>query len=182
MSKIVVIVGSLRRDSINRKLADALAKLAGPRHEFTFAQDRRPAAVQPGPGAESAGGRDPPERRDRSRRRRADRHARVQPLDPRRAQERHRLGLAPLRQELVRRQADRRHRHIGRRHRHRRSAAASAQHPGLSQRHPDGAARRLHPFKQGLVDDQHNVTDESVRKFLQLYMDTFTAWVERYGK
>ena len=28
MSKIAVIVGSLRRDSINRKLAEALAKLA----------------------------------------------------------------------------------------------------------------------------------------------------------
>ena len=30
MSKIVVIVGSLRRESINRKLADALTKLAKP--------------------------------------------------------------------------------------------------------------------------------------------------------
>ena len=36
MSKIAVIVGSLRRDSINRKLAEALAKLAEPRPEFTF--------------------------------------------------------------------------------------------------------------------------------------------------
>ena len=30
MSKIAVIIGSIRRDSINRKLAEALAKLAGP--------------------------------------------------------------------------------------------------------------------------------------------------------
>ena len=37
-------------------------------------------------------------------------------------------------------------------------------------------------FKQGLVDDQHNVTDESVRKFLQTYVDAFAAWVERYAK
>src|SRR4029453_18463879 len=36
MSKIAVIVGSLRRDSINRKLAEALAKLAGPKLEFTY--------------------------------------------------------------------------------------------------------------------------------------------------
>ena len=36
MSKIAVIVGSLRRESINRKLAEALAKLAGPKAEFTF--------------------------------------------------------------------------------------------------------------------------------------------------
>jgi chromate reductase, NAD(P)H dehydrogenase (quinone) len=37
-------------------------------------------------------------------------------------------------------------------------------------------------FKPGLVDDQHNVTDESVRKFLQTYVDAFATWVERYGK
>ena len=37
-------------------------------------------------------------------------------------------------------------------------------------------------FKQGLVDEQHNVTDESVRKFLQSYVDAFAAWVDRYGK
>ena len=36
MSKIAVIVGSLRRESINRKLAEALAKLAGPKLEFVF--------------------------------------------------------------------------------------------------------------------------------------------------
>ena len=32
--KIAVIVGSLRRDSFNRKLAGALAKLAPPEFEF----------------------------------------------------------------------------------------------------------------------------------------------------
>ena len=36
MSKIAVIVGSLRRESINRKLAQALAKLAGSRAQFTI--------------------------------------------------------------------------------------------------------------------------------------------------
>ena len=34
MSKIAVVVGSLRKDSINRKLAEALAKLAGERLTF----------------------------------------------------------------------------------------------------------------------------------------------------
>src|SRR5215212_5518753 len=51
MSKIAVIVGSLRRESINRKLAEALAKLAGSRAQFTilriddlplFNQDQEP--------------------------------------------------------------------------------------------------------------------------------------------
>jgi hypothetical protein len=32
-----------------------------------------------------------------------------------------------------------------------------------------------------MVDAQGQVADESVRKFLQLYMDRFTAWVERFG-
>jgi len=36
MSKIAVIVGSIRRDSVNRKLAEALAKLAKPKAELTF--------------------------------------------------------------------------------------------------------------------------------------------------
>ena len=36
-------------------------------------------------------------------------------------------------------------------------------------------------FKQGLVDDSHTVTDENVRKFLQMYMEKFGDWIERYG-
>jgi chromate reductase len=52
MPKIAVIVGSLRRESINRKLAEALAKLAGPKTEYQlleigdlplFSQDLEPA-------------------------------------------------------------------------------------------------------------------------------------------
>ena len=38
MSKIVVIVGSLRKESINRRLAGALTKLAKPGTQFTFAR------------------------------------------------------------------------------------------------------------------------------------------------
>ncbi len=37
MKKILVIVGSLRKDSINRTLAKALEKLSGPKFEFTYA-------------------------------------------------------------------------------------------------------------------------------------------------
>ena len=38
MSKIAVIVGSIRRDSLNRRLAGALAKLASPKAEYTILQ------------------------------------------------------------------------------------------------------------------------------------------------
>jgi len=38
MTKVAVIVGSLRRGSINRRLAEALAKLARPKLEFQFVQ------------------------------------------------------------------------------------------------------------------------------------------------
>ncbi len=38
MSQILVIVGSLRRDSFNRKLAQALVKLAPAGFDFTFAE------------------------------------------------------------------------------------------------------------------------------------------------
>lgn len=38
MAKILVIVGSLRRDSFNRKLAQALAKLAPAGFDFSFAE------------------------------------------------------------------------------------------------------------------------------------------------
>jgi chromate reductase len=36
-------------------------------------------------------------------------------------------------------------------------------------------------FKPGLVDAQHNVTDESVRGFLQAFIDQFAALVARFA-
>ena len=47
--KLAIIVGSNRRESINRKLAQALARLAGGRARRHVRPDRRPADVQPGP-------------------------------------------------------------------------------------------------------------------------------------
>ena len=68
--------------SINRKLAEALTKLAKPGTQFTFARiDDLPLFSQdlePSPPAAVTRLK----RRDRGRRRRADPHARVQPLDP----------------------------------------------------------------------------------------------------
>ena len=38
MAKIAVIVGSIRRDSFNRQLAEALARLAEPKAQFVFSK------------------------------------------------------------------------------------------------------------------------------------------------
>jgi chromate reductase len=38
MTKVAVIVGSLRKDSVNRRFAEALAKLARPKLEFRFVE------------------------------------------------------------------------------------------------------------------------------------------------
>ena len=100
-NKLGIIVGSNRRESINRKLAQALVRLGGDAFEAKFIQiDDLPMynqdIEQPLPEqvarfkAEVAG-----------RRRPAVRHARAQPLDPGGAQERHRLGRAPLRQVVL---------------------------------------------------------------------------------
>ena len=66
------------------------------------------------------------EGRDRRGRRRAVRDARVQPLDPRRAQERDRLGEPPVGQELLRAQAVGDHRHVARARSARRSASSTS--------------------------------------------------------
>ena len=78
--KIAVVVGSNRRESINRKLAEALAKLAPDRLAFHFVQigdlpiynqddeGNLPASVSPLQGG------------DRGGRRRPVRHARAQPF------------------------------------------------------------------------------------------------------
>lgn len=35
-------------------------------------------------------------------------------------------------------------------------------------------------YKQGLIDDDHNVTDESTRKFMTKYVDRFAVWIEKH--
>ena len=102
---VAVIVGSLRKESFNRKMAKALIALAPPTLKLEIVEigqlplynqddDADPppdvdAISEPHPAADA----------------RAVRHARVQPLGPRRAEERDRRRLAPLRQERLERQA-----------------------------------------------------------------------------
>ena len=37
-------------------------------------------------------------------------------------------------------------------------------------------------YKEGLIAEDGSVTDEDVRKFLQNFVDRFTAWVERFAR
>jgi hypothetical protein len=129
--QIAVIVGSLRKDSFNRKLANAVVKLGPP--EFVFRQlqigdlplynqddDASPAASVKRLKSEISAAQGllfvTPE---------------LQPFDSWRTEERHRPSLAPVRTKRLGRKARRRARHLAGRHRHGAGAAAPAQYPGL---------------------------------------------------
>lgn len=182
MSKIAVIVGSIRRDSINRKLAEALAKLAGPKLEFTFVKiDDLPLFSQdlePNPPAAVT--------RIKGQIDAADGVLIVTP-------EYNRSIPGVLKNAI-----DWASRPYGKNSFNGKPTAGIGTSGGAigtaaAQQHlrsilaylnvvlmgqPEGYIQ----FKQGLVDDQHTITDESVRKFLQSYVDAFAAWVDRYGK
>ena len=125
-SNLAVIVGSNRRDSINRKLAHALAKLGAGSFDANFPRiDDLPMFNQDLEGnlpAEVV--------RYKNELARADAVLIVTPEHDRSirgvAEERRRLGRPPLWQELVGRQARLHHRHLARRDRQRAGAAASA--------------------------------------------------------
>jgi len=181
MSKIAVIVGSIRRDSINRKLAEALVKLAGPKLEFTHVQiDDLPLFSQdlePNPPAAVT--------RIKGQIEAADGVLIVTP-------EYNRSIPGVLKNAI-----DWASRPYGKNSFSGKPTAGIGTSGGaigtaVAQQHlrsilaylnvtlmgqPEGYIQ----FKQGLVDAQHNVTDESVRKFLQSYVDAFTAWVDRYA-
>jgi len=182
MSKIAVIVGSLRRESINRKLAQALAKLAGSRAQFTilkiddvplFNQDLEP---------------NPPAAVTRLK-------AEIEAAD----------GVLIVTPEynrsipgVLKNAIDWASRPYGKNSFNGKPTAAIGASGGAigtaaAQQHLRSILAYLNvtlmgqpegyiSFKPGLIDDQHNVTDESVRKFLQTYVDAFAAWVERHSK
>ncbi len=153
MSKIniAVLVGSLRRDSFNARLAAAVAKLAPA--EFTFKTLQicdLPLYNQDDDANQAA-----PVKRLKSEitasQGIAVRHAGIQPIDPGRFEERDRSRFSPVRPERVRREARRYHRRFGRRHRHRSGTAASSQRPRLSRCADIGTARGVHPGQRRLV-------------------------------
>ena len=144
--KVGYLVGSLATASINRKLAKALRNACAPEtstfteipfrdlplYSYDYDADYPPVAQ----ALKDA---------HRGRRRRAVRHAGVQPLDPRRTEERDRLGEPALWHQLLHPQAVRRHRHVARRDRHRRRPAEPEERAQLLQFTADERARGLHP-------------------------------------
>ena len=178
--QIAVIVGSLRKDSFNRKLANALARLAPTGLRTQAAAHRRPAALQPGRRRRPARADQAAEARNRRVAGRRVRDAGIQPLDPRRAQERDRPCLASLRPERVGRQARGRARHLGRRDRHRAARSSTCatccaylDMPTLGQ--PEAFLQA----KDGLFEASGDIGAGS-REFLQGWMDRYVAWVKQH--
>jgi len=179
MSRIAVIVGSIRRESINRKLADALSKLAKSGTQFTFVKiDDLPLFSQdlePTPPAAVT--------RIKGEIEAADGVLIVTP-------EYNRSIPGVLKNAI-----DWASRPYGKNSFAGKPTAAI----GTSQGAVGTAAAQQHlrsilayldvtlmgqpegyiTYKKDMVDGAGQVADESVRKFLQLYMDKFTAWVER---
>ena len=177
--KVGYFVGSLASTSINRLLAKALVRLAPPElvmseiaikdlplYSYDYDADYPPVAR-----ALQAG--------DRRCRRGAVRDARVQPLDPRRPEERHRLGQPALGQELLRAQAFGRHRHFAGRDRHRGGAAEPARRAVLLQLAADEPVEAYIQFKPGLITADGEVTDDGTKQFLQNYMTELHAFIVR---
>ncbi len=138
--QIAVIVGSNRRESINRKLAQALVKLGAAKFDANFVRIDDLPMFNQDLRSQPAGRSRALQGRDHARRRRAHRDAGTRPLHSGGAEKRHRLGRAAFRQERVARQARFHHRHVGRRHRHRAGAAAFAL--GHDRARHDSARRR----------------------------------------
>ena len=181
-NKLGVIVGSNRRDSINRKLAQALAQLGGEAFEAKFMQiDDLPMYNQdneqpvPAPVARFKS-------RDRGVRCPAVRDARAQPLDPGGAEERHRLGRAPLGQDLLAGQTGRRHRHLAAAPSPPRSPSSICARCSATLDCTSMGGEAYIQFKPELIDAQGHVTDESVRKFLKAFIDQFAAFARVPGQ
>ncbi len=182
MTKIAVIVGSLRRESINSKLAEALSKLAKPGTEFNFVKlDDVPLFnqdLEPSPPAsvtrlkkdiESADG--------------------VLIVTPE-----YNRSIPGVLKNVI----DWASRPYGKNSFDGKPTAAI----GTSQGAVGTAAGQQHlrsilsyltvllmgqpegyiVYKKDMVDAEGHVPDESVRKFLQLYTDKFVEWVERHRR
>src|SRR5262245_34784566 len=181
MPKIAVIVGSLRRDSINRKLAEALAGLAKPKAEFVFSKiDDLPLFSQdlePSPPAAVTRLKGEIEATDG-----------VLIVTP----EYNRSIPGVLKNAI-----DWASRPYGKNSFNLKPTAALGASGGAvgtaaAQQHLRSILAYLHVvlmgqpegyivFKKDMIDGSGNFTDEGTRKFMQGYVDAFAAWVERVG-
>jgi chromate reductase len=179
MSKIAVIVGSIRRDSINRKLAEALAKLAAPKAQFVFSRiDDLPLFSQdlePSPPAAVT--------RLKGEIEAADGVLIVTP-------EYNRSIPGVLKNAI-----DWASRPYGKNSFNLKPVAALGASGGAvgaaaAQQHLRSILAYLHVvlmgqpegyivYKKDMIDGAGNFTDAGTRKFMQDYVDAFAAWVEK---
>ena len=172
MRKVAVIVGSIRKNSINKTLARALAKLADGKLVFDTVQDRRPAALQPGRRDEPDADGHPHEGADQGGGRDSLRDAGAQPLDPGRAEERHRLGVAASKGQ--RRSTARSERSSARRAGGFRRQSRRAICKTIVGSHLDavlGVPEAYIQFTDTLIDADANVTDEAAKKVMTRFID-----------
>ena len=182
MSKVALIVGSIRRDSINHKLAEALAKLAKPKTEYTilkiddlplFNQD-----LEPNPPASVT--------RLKSEIEAADGVLIVTP-------EYNRSIPGVLKNAI-----DWASRPYGKNSFNGKPTTALGTSMGAvgtaaAQQHLRSILAYLNVtlmgqpegyivFKKDMIDPAGNFSDEGTRKFMQGYVDAFAAWIDRFGK
>jgi chromate reductase len=181
MPRVAVIVGSLRRESINRKLAQALAKLAGSQCEFDLLELAdiplyNEDLFDPEPPA--------PVRRMKESVTAADAVLFVTPEYNR--------SFTPVVKNVL----DWGSRPVGTSCWPGRPAAIVGASPGAigtavaqSQlRHVVvglgmvlmGQPEMYLSFKPGMVDPEHNVVDDRTRQFLGNHLAAFQAWIERH--
>lgn len=182
MFKVAVIVGSLRRDSINRQLARALGKLAAPKLQFTEVE------IADLPVYNDDLWATPPAAVTRLK----------QALDAADAvliatPEYNRSIPAAVKNVL-----DWGSRPWGQSSWAGKPVAVIGATPGnigtgIAQQHLRTILAHLDAlvmgqpegfivFKDGLVDARHDVTVPSTKEFLQSYVDRFTAWIERLAQ
>jgi chromate reductase, NAD(P)H dehydrogenase (quinone) len=179
--QLAVIVGSNRKDSINRKLAEALAKLSAGKFEAKFVRiDDLPMYNQ-----DHEGNLSPEVVRFKDELAKADGVLIVTPE--------HNRSIPTILKNAV----DWGTRPPGKNNWAGRPIAIAGTSPGalgagMAQSHLrqvlSGSVSALLfggeiyiTFKQELIDDHGNVTDESTRKFLQGFVDGFTAFVVRHA-
>jgi chromate reductase len=178
--KVALIVGSNRRESINRKLAQALAKLGAPGVEFKFVQiDDLPLYNQ-----DNEGDLPPSVIRFKSEIAAADGIVFVTPE--------HNRSISTVLKNAI----DWGARPWGKNNWTGKLAAVTGTSPGavgtaLAQQHLRqilGAQGVLLmggetyiTFKPGLIDDNGVVTDEGTRGFLKSFIDQFAALVARFA-
>ena len=174
---VAVLVGSLRQDSINRKVANALADLAPPPLKLTIIEigqlplynqdyDSQPPAAWTAFRERLRAGRCGPVR-----------HARAQPRSTRRSEKCVGRGLTPIRPQRLERQARCRGHRFARRDRRVWSESPPPAIARFSERTGDAAAGGLSRRSGQAVRCKRQPHRDRTRTFLQTFMQAYAAWV-----